>query len=216
MKANAFWDKYTQHYSQRGIKRSNITYDGKIRPESYNANKGILFILKESNDFRNGDLSDLLKDGPRYQMWHNVARWSAGILHDFPDFRKINYREVLTEALHQVAVINLKKETGRGTADMSVINYYTFMDKALLLEQIREISPKIIIACGTIDPLVWLLEIVEEGHPYPIDRPVFAEKFGAMVFPWRHPARLAKVSENYSALRKCFRDQGILRSDLIV
>ncbi len=90
-------------------------------------------------------------------MWHTVARWSAGILNDFPKYEEIDKYDTYKEWLSKIATVNLKKASGGSTADMAVINAYCYRDRELLLEQIIEIAPNIVVACGTIDVLIWLL-----------------------------------------------------------
>ncbi|MFH1373402.1 MAG: hypothetical protein ABII79_06390 [bacterium] len=200
MYLNSEWEK---HYKQLGLDASKICRDGKLNAEKYKAaGKKILFVLKETNDYKGG-LQNLLKNGPRFQMWHAVARWAHGILHDFPSFDENMLREELTESLHRVAAINLKKATGGASSDMSVINAYAFRDRELLLKQIGEIKPELIVACGTFDILVWLLELnVKPDRP--MQEPVKDKTGDVWVIPFRHPARTDN-RKTYCELKKPYK-----------
>jgi hypothetical protein len=184
------WQRWERHYNRLGIDSNNMSRDGIIDVEKFNNDKKILFILKETNKFPGGSLSELLKTGPKYQMWHTLARWAAGILQDFPDYLTVDSKSEKTIAIHQIAVINLKKISGGSTANMSQVTSYAHQDKELLIDQIKSINPKMIIACGTFEPLIWLLDLsVDVDAPY--SKPVKSKIINAEVVPWRHPSRVS-------------------------
>lgn len=195
------WSKWSKHYQKLGINPERICRDGILNEEEWKkADKKILFILKEANDYEGGDLTHLFKDGPIRQMWHAIARWSAGILHNFPTFEEIDKWLVMKEAINKVPAINLKKTSGGATADMSLVNTYAYTDKALILEQIYEIQPDIAIACGTFDILIWLLGLkVNPDNPY--DKPVLHNEKNIWIIPWRHPGRVNN-KKTYSELNE--------------
>ena len=197
------WARWTLHYKRIGIDPARICRDGILSPEAYRqASVKVLFIMKEVNDWKGGDLRDLLADGPKYQMWHTVARWAAGVLRSFPDYEEIDNFSSMKAALRQVATLNLKKTSGGSWADSSVINAYARLDRDLLLDQIEAIAPQIVVACGTFDSLVWLLELAPDPDS-PKSRPVRNEKRRMWVVPFRHPARV-KNSEAYCELKRLF------------
>lgn len=199
---NDIWKRWTKHYKLLKIDPSRISKDGVIYPSRFNKNFRLLFILKETNGFPGGSLSELLYNGPKYQMWHTTARWAAGILYDFPNYQQIDNRKTLTKALHEISVINLKKTTGVSSADMHKINAYAHQDKDLLLEQIKTIAPHIILACGTFESLIWLLDIPVSGdNPY--EKPVKSKIIESLVIPWRHPNRVDN-KKTYEELREIF------------
>ncbi|MCH7859373.1 MAG: hypothetical protein IID14_06690, partial [Candidatus Marinimicrobia bacterium] len=151
--------EWNNHYRSTGIDVDRICKDGIIDPVAYEkADSKILFILKDTNKYR-GDLRELLHDGPRFQMWHALARWAAGIQLGFPQFEEIDKPDVMRTAFRSCAVINLKKTTGKAQANMSVINAYAHQDRRLLHKQIDEIKPDGIVACGTFDQMLWLLDL---------------------------------------------------------
>ena len=191
--AEALWEKWEGYYQKIGVDPNRICRDGALADYA-RAPKKVLFVLKEVNspDQRGWDLRRFLQSGPKYQMWHAVSRWAAGILLDFPPFEEIDTLERMREALAQVAVINLKKTPGGATSNMSVINAYASRDRELLSEQISGIGPEFVVACGTFDILVWLLNLtVCPDHPN--DCPLLDETRNAWVIPWCHPGRSSNI-----------------------
>lgn len=191
------WEKWEEHYTAKGIDIDLISRDGILNDQCYSETRPkILFILKDTNDFvkehrEEQDLRIHLKDGPAYQMWHAVARWAAGILKGFPPYEDIDNSATLKDSLSRVAAINLKKVTGKSSADMTTINAYAHMDRDLLVEQIKMINPDIIVACGVFDPLIWLLDLnVHSSQLNQLDEPVSSSIIPAWVIPFRHPARV--------------------------
>ncbi len=191
-----------EHYKNEGIDPKSICKDGILNEVKFqNVKPKVLFILKEVNDFKEGDLREMLKDGPVWQMWHTIARWAAGIINDFPPYNEIDNSESLKENLSKIAAINLKKASGGASANLSKINAYAHLDKNLLREQIKMIRPDIIIACGTFDILIWLLNIDVKKVDNPYEEPVYDEERNIWVIPWRHPGR-ANNEETYEELKK--------------
>lgn len=204
MNDESMWQRWREHYTQIGISSTKICKDGIVDYETYvQANRKVLFVMKEVNQWDGGDLREMLRKGPRYQMWHTVARWAAGILRGFPPFDEIDKYEVLVESIRSIATINLKKTSGEASADMSVINAFALMDRQLLLDQIQMINPDIIVAGGTFDSLIWLLDLaVDPEHPG--SRAVSDPQRSITVVPWRHPSRVDN-RETYDGLREIVR-----------
>ncbi len=196
------WKKWELHYQSLGIDKSLISTDGIIFPEQFNKNKRILFVMKETNAEKGFPLTEFLESGPHKQMWYTTAKWAAGILNGFPEYSEINIRSKLTDALQQVAIINLKKVTGSSTSNMSIVNAYAHQDRDLLLEQIKSINPKIILSCGVFHSLIWLLDIPVKADNIGF-RPVRAKKVDSVVIPWRHPNRVNSV-KSYQELKEIF------------
>lgn len=203
------WARWAAHYVSHGIDADRISKDGMICPAKFRKDRSVLFVLKDTNDYGGGDLSELLRNGPRFQMWHTAARWAAGILNEFPEYGTIDNYEKMTEALHQIAVINLKKLAGKASADMKVVGSYADQDKELLLEQIESLNPSIIVACGTFDPLISLLGIPASKGTQSI-QPNHSKPVNAHIIRMRHPNR-ANNKVTYEKLRSFFEsDQGFV------
>lgn len=195
------WTAWAAHYRQLGIHPRRICKDGILCTKEYERTScRILFVLREANDFEGGDLRELFKDGPKFALSHMVARWAAGFLRNFPSYELINTTETMYGALRQVALINLKKTSGKAQSDLSVINAYAHQDRELLLRQMEDIRPKWIVACGTLDPLVWLLGL-RLNADQPAMEPIPENSHKAWVVPFRHPTR-ASGRKTYEDLAK--------------
>jgi len=203
MKLRELWKSWEDFYNSKGIEKTHICKDGFINIKEYmQARKKILFVLKDVNDYPGGDLADLLKEGPKYQMWHTIARWAAGILNDFPKYELIDNYDIMKKSLLQVAAINLKKISGMSYADMRIINAFSKQDKHLLVKQIEIVNPQIIIACGTFDSLIWILDL--DVNPFELDKKgVIKDKW--LVIQWRHPGR-ANNKKTFENLRKLMKN----------
>jgi hypothetical protein len=183
------WNDWQEHYRALGIDHGRICKDGILCADAYKmANTKVLFVMKEVNRWPGGNLPDSLSDGPHGQMWYTISRWAAGLFKGFPQFEKIDDYATMKESLRKVAAVNLKKPSGDASANMSVVSAYAHQDKPLLLEQFRNISPNVVVACGTFDILVWLLELKVDADN-PSGRPVYDATREAWVIPFRHPAR---------------------------
>lgn len=196
------WEKWIRHYQALGIDPDRICRDGILNEseEWGKVAKKILFVMKEVNDWEGGDLKDLFTDGPKYQMWHTISRWAAGILYNFPEYEEIDTWSIKKEVIRKIASINLKKTSGGSHSNMSVINAYAYTDKELLLGQIDEIQPNIIIACGTFDSVIWLLGLeINPDNPY--EKPIFDKERNIWVVPWRHPGRVNN-KKTYNELKE--------------
>jgi len=197
---DVIWYKYIKHYEKLGINPKRICKDGIIDfNEFHKAKPKILFIMKDVNDFEGGDLREWLKEGPRY-MWHTIAKWSAGMLNDFPMYEEVVHYDVKKEALKKIAAINLKKSSGKATVAPEIVNAYAHQDRELLLEQIDSIAPDLIISCGVMDQLIWLLDL-KVNPEKPSNEPIKDKARNIWVVPFRHPAR-AGGREVYNKLKE--------------
>lgn len=184
------WEDWKRHYIESGINPGRLCKDGIVDHRCYRETTvKVLFVLKEVNDFPGGDLAAFLRKGPKYQMWHTVARWADGIQRGFPAYEQVDKFSTQQEALRRCAAINLKKTSGGASSDMAVINAYALHDRELLLRQILEIQADVIVACGTFNSLAWLLEL-EFLPDSPMSHAVYDSARTAWVIPWRHPGRV--------------------------
>lgn len=122
-------------------------------------------------------------------MWHAIALWSAGLLYGFPPYAAIDTQPMRKNAITRITTINLKKVSGGAAADMSTVNAYAHQDRDLLLEQIDEINPHCIVACGVFDILVWLLDLEPEPDST-YEKSVLDKKRNVVVIPFRHPGKI--------------------------
>jgi len=201
--SDALLKEWEESHRLKGLDSTKISIDGVLNRDKYNSEAGLMFVLKDTNSKNRVDLIDLLKDGAKYQMWHAVARWAAGILNDFPEYDVINDYEVMKDALHQVSVVNLKKTTGGASVHSSSVTAFAHTDRELLLKQFRMINPKLIIAGGTFEQLIWLLDL--DIDPIDVWKPAKSRIIDAWVVPWRHPNRVSNLN-SYEQLKELFKE----------
>jgi hypothetical protein len=184
------WTEWVTHYEKIGLPPHDICKDGALNKKLYDESKPkLLFVLRETNDYPGGSLSELLRDGPRWQMWHAVARWAACIFYPQRSFDEIDNFSTMKVALAKVAAINLKKLTGGASSHLPTVNAFAYADRELLKKQIQYLSPDIIIACGTFDSLIWLLHL-EFNPNNPTVNAIRCKQTNSWVIPWCHPARI--------------------------
>jgi len=217
---NELFEKWKKHYVEYGIDQKSFTKDGIINEDEYeSAPKKVLFIIRETNDFPEGDLRDYLSKGPRYNIFHQLAKWAWGILNGFPDFKIIEQSpEELTATTKKIAVINLKKHTGKEAVDFNLLNAFVFLDHELIKKEISIIAPELIICCNTFVELMWALNItgVKENMselPSLFNKTYDYEYTGncAKVIPWPfHPAARGQHLDKYDKLRDFFNSHGLV------
>lgn len=133
---------------------SGFIRDGIVNHEKYwNSKVKILFLLKEVNGGKDWDLREFLREGGRKQTWDNVTRWIIGINNldrDIPweEIDSINEAQ-RKEALHQIAVVNVKKVSGGHTSVKEQISNAAENNSEMLRKQINMYEPDIIICGGT-------------------------------------------------------------------
>lgn len=205
------WEKHYSHFKRQWTKKVFIFEDGLFNKKQFgkDGNPRVLFILKEPNNPDGNSLIEEQKNALKYALWHTVARWAAVFL---PQYSKFSAGKIckleknkLKDSLHCVAAINLKKLNGGPKADMRVINAFAHHDRRLLKKQIDDIKPDWIVACGTMDILIWLLDLrVDPRNPSKLGS--IARYCNAKVIAWRHPSRVNKQEELMKKLRKVIRN----------
>lgn len=147
------------------IQKINVGYeDGVIDIELYSQQKlRILWILKETN----GNFSPVKYfnsansfKGNKWKTWKNVARVNSLILNG-KDCKKSN--KELLQVLRCSAILNLKKSPGKASTKMKKYSLnYKSSDNAdarkIILEQINNIKPNIIICGNVMNLLRWHFE----------------------------------------------------------
>lgn len=140
------WKKGRDGFSNDGIVDFNKYLKAKYK---------ILFLLKETNS-KTGDGIDLIKfirnGANRTYTWDNIARWSKMILYNAPLEWK-NYLDIKDEkqdVLSQIAVINIKKDSGTHTADNKKLRNVAKKDLGNIIRQIELTNPDLIISCGSV------------------------------------------------------------------
>jgi len=183
------WDAWSQHYADVGVVDGRLVRDGVALPDVYAQEKTkVLFVLRDPNNSPGTDMRALLRKGPEHQIWHTLARWAAGTLSGFAPYKDVSRSERKVEALRRVAVINLKKESGGARTDLAILNAIAHRDQHVLREQVELLAPRLVIACGTFDQLVWLLDL--DPDPAALYRaPAWNRKRTLQAVNFRHPAQ---------------------------
>lgn len=148
---------------------------GIIDEEFYDAEKGVLVIVKETHGWNNGDfehgvlfrewLFNISKNGvignghiqQHPTMWYNIGRWLSTINNPTMSVEHISKlkQEAITE-LRTMAYTNINKVRGKrqsGTEYEKVA--YSDIAGVVLREEISIIKPKVIICCGTWRPFCY-------------------------------------------------------------
>lgn len=141
-----------------------IAYDGAVNEEKYNKQDfKVVFLLKEVNDKENKkscSLVDWLATLNSYKKktwkktWLNVCYWCE-ILKDLnANFTEIcnKKEEEITENLHEIAAVNIKKTNGGSSSVYAELEDAVKQYGDLTLYEIEKIiQPKLVICCGTFE-----------------------------------------------------------------
>lgn len=143
------------HHSNR-----QFISDGAIDFDRWGRKRKVLFLLKEAYDNdvdrQDWDLCEAIREkwkGPKYKMWHLVAKWCFGIqeasYEKFPSLLQVESAasEHLAEALLSAAIVNIKKSDGSSKSDRDDLGWFYERDKDVLKSQIELLAPEIIV-CG--------------------------------------------------------------------
>lgn len=138
---------------------------GIINEECYDADKGILFIAKETNNWSNEDyhngvlfrnwMKDMAQHGlsghaRRHPiMWYNIGRW-ASLLNDPSQSISALSRERPVSEIATLAFTNMNKVRGESTSRNAYWSLaYADITGCLLREELAIIQPNTIVCCGT-------------------------------------------------------------------
>lgn len=201
---------------KEGWKRKKFIPDGIVDAQSYIDSKiKVLYILKEANGGDDWVLTDFLKAGGRASTWNNVTRWQYGITNIDKDISWGEIENISNETrksqLKNIAIMNLKKESGGAKAVSKQIWDYALEDKDLLKEQIQIYSPDVIICCGTGD-IVKKLELIEkfnkwEKSSYDV---TYYQSKDKIIIDYYHPAYYGKSPKKlfyplYKTIKEIFK-----------
>ena len=193
--STAIWIKWIKYYKNLGIDPAGICKDGIVDQDKFgNTSPKVLFVLQEVTEYPGGDLRILFKEN-LVGLGKNIARCSAGIYNNFPEYKEIEKMDdaLLRQYAAKVAVICLKKVSNRTSSPVSLINTYVKQDKNLLLEQVDLIKPVIIIACNTFNFLIKLLDLRVKANLY---EPIVDTRRKAWLILLRYPAVVDQFSSN--------------------
>jgi len=146
------FDRWKTHLKQRGINEKFVE-DGIIDKEKY---RNIVWLLRETNDY-SGKLHQLIrecihnpKEHKKYWKTPNThykqSLAIAGLLH--PDLSYQELEKMKKKALLHAAVVNIKKTSGKRTANIDQIVDFLKNDKLFIKEEILLLKPKVVIVGG--------------------------------------------------------------------
>jgi len=155
----------------------------------------LLFVALEPNSkggrfdqFRGWDLRALWRDRPLKKAFdRNAALWTRALLDGRDDYSAGLAPERTRCQLARIAIINLKKTAGGGRAAMENIAIQAWEHRDLLREQVRIISPEVVVTGGQeCNRLFWKIMFNDPFggpaglEPWKVDRVV--------VLPGNHPS----------------------------
>jgi len=160
-----------------------------------------MFLLKEAYDSKrvegSWDLPSLIrKRGVSGRTFKPMAQWAWGIhkvLQDGVISPYIQNSKDVKHALLSSAIVNIKKSGGKKSSGSKNLRKYVDEDWDLLSEQVKEISPKIIV-CGN----TWSLISEKLTYEKISDRCYICDEIIYVDF-W-HPSNRASNLMNYYAL----------------
>lgn len=139
--------------------------DGIIDEELWNKSKiKILYIFKEAYNSDTGDFdlrNHLSKPLSvlRKKMWWTVSQWTYGVnkiiegVGVVPFDENFKKNQEMNKLFHSIAIINIKKSSGKTSSNSSDLAKYVEADWDHLKEEIDEINPDLIIG-GSTWPLI--------------------------------------------------------------
>ena len=192
-KLSALYEEYRESYLavyvdafQDTDPPRRINEFGIIDEACYDADKGILFVAKETNGWRNEDyasgvlfrtwLRDMVEHGlsghaKRHPiMWYNIGRWASFLDNPSQDIEKLA-QEKKIEKIGTLAFTNMNKVRGK---NQSMDSYWSLAYAAITGELLRKelaiIQPKIIVCCGTYNEFVYHIPnfdglVIRMPHP---------------------------------------------------
>lgn len=168
MKRNARLNRLFASWPAR--RRRDFHRDGIISEEEFSKQRRrVLYVMAEPSSrgprfahLLGSDLRRLYEsEPPKKELTHNIALWTEVLLDGRSRYERLSPDSVRA-AMRRVAIMNLKKLSGTGSADYSEISAVARADRKFLLRQIDIISPDIIVACGK--PVSRILKRIFEGE----------------------------------------------------
>ena len=142
-----------------------------------------------------------MTDGPLisprlYNIWKFVGCMMAGITGNMPSYQTISSRSeidfdhICKQGLSKIAVLNIKKTPGTSESDSKVLEKYLQERKhlELLMEEIRLLSPQLVICGGTYDLLSKVI-VQRQERVWPVGSKTFTcKEFNSVFLDFVHPS----------------------------
>lgn len=209
---------YTEngHKKESMINHANVFIsDGIVDETIWNDShhKRIAYVLKEAyGETQDWSLTEwLLKVHPSSSFWRRIVEWSYGIQNTTPD--KIakyspNIYHENKSLFQQIAVINLKKSSGKSSSNYNEIAAYAWEDRRELRKQLEIIKADIIVCGSTFSSLnlMYNNSICPEGakcdnHFYNTD---IISGNQTIIIDYYHPANRYPALVNYYAITNIY------------
>lgn len=198
--------------------RNGFHADGIISEDAFmQEHPRVLFVMAEPNStdgafdrFRGQDLRKVYGEEQLSKaLTRNVGLWTRVLLDGVTDYCALNGVQAQAE-LQRIAVMNLKKFSGSGSADYAGIGMHAWQDRDFIREQVEIIAPELIVTCG--DRIHKLFDCVMHNDPFRDDGAEWKWK-DVLVVNVQHPStrgsntmpaflRIIEVGRQWQALTK--------------
>lgn len=201
-----FDETIKQYWGKEGLP---VVFDGITNLEKYNcAPVKILWVLKEGNERKHEDRD--------HREYHSCVTWAPGWKSTYKNIILTTYgllnnccfeelplldndaRVNNQYVMDDIALININKNGGGGSANESIIkaNYVKYKD--VILKQIYEINPDIIINCSRVskifDDITDMYELNKTQYKSEFDLIVnYAENSSKLLIDYWHPNVRANI-----------------------
>lgn len=174
-----------------------------------------MYLLKEAHGWdKSGNLIDdhLMNTGKKlHRIWRNVCEWTEGIFETTKDYLPIyhetEYENNGNDILKKIAVINIKKSSGKSSSDMDEINNYALFDKEEIMREIALCNPTIIICGYTMSSLNIITDYTVKDEKHPDKDWIYSFELNGhkvIVIDFFHPANHYPKLMNYYTLMKIY------------
>lgn len=164
----------------------------------------ILWILKEAHaqdksqswDHRIFQTEQLFQHSKWYSTFGQIIRVSRAILENNYDYHFDSLKELSKDSMlnimKRIAVINVKKKAGDSKSEHEDIKKEYLKHRTILLKQIEDINPDVIINCSRIYELYTDLG---EGESFGFDVNYYKEVNSRLIIHAHHPSKIGYKSE---------------------
>lgn len=181
--------------------------DGIVNEDAYKDKNHIriLYLLKETNGIneKDFDLRIYINDkGARHESWDNIARWTYGIYnlygieHVWKKIKELE-AEKPSYTLSSICAVNVKKTSGKDTANDKEIKKAAKEYGEFIKNQIENAQPELIIFCGSITKYCYQKYVIQKDPEWKqTSRGIeyFIDENGRVYVSYNHPE--ARVPDN--------------------
>lgn len=175
--------------------RTGFHRDGIIHEPTYLSEEHrILFVLLEPNSsggaydkYYGCDLRQVFgEDSLSKSINVNLARWTRVLLDGHTTVGEFDGLSAQTQ-IRRVAIMNLKKFAGSGTADFVIAAIHAWYDRRFIHDQVTIMCPSVVVACGKEVHRLFRC-IMSDDRFARVDAEVGWKSPGFVVVPANHPS----------------------------